>query len=94
MLYVGSEFRQIEEDMIDYAAYLHWDPLYSSMMYEPIPFAAIEKDMLEDLKWGVIDLKQKDKPLEPKITQMVELVNSFYRRFNLKVLLYQLRTNN
>lgn len=71
--------------MMSYAGDLHWDPLFSSLHYEPIPFRAIEKDMEEDLKWGIIDLEQKDKPIEPKIKHMVDLVRSFYKRFNLKV---------
>lgn len=86
MQIVRREFRKIEDEMIDYAAYLEWDPLYSSLSYEPLPFRAMENDMREDLKWGVLELQMKNKPLEPKIQKMVDLVNSFYTRFNRKVL--------
>lgn len=33
MQYVGQEFQKLENEMIDYAAYMHWDPPSSSLTY-------------------------------------------------------------
>lgn len=85
MEYVGTEFRRLENEMIDYAVFLQYDPLFSSMTFEPKPFSAVEKYMREDLKWTTLFLERDDKTLEEKSKKMTEFIKDCYHKFVVKV---------
>lgn len=92
MEYVGTEFRKIEDEMVDYAASLQFDPMISSLKYEPKPFRTMEEYIKRDYDRLLYTLKRPDRSEEEKVKEMTEFVFDTYRKFTVKVSLGKRRT--
>lgn len=63
---VAKQFKQVIDDIFDYAVFLQHDARFSSLTWEPKPFTVVEKYMEKDFENVDYFLKRKDKSLEEK----------------------------
>lgn len=46
---ISQDYKKIEGEIFDYAAYLQHDAIFTSLTFEPKPFSAVEKHIEYDL---------------------------------------------
>jgi hypothetical protein len=88
-----GEYKQIEADIYEYAAYLQSNQLASDLFYEPHPFRAVEAQIEEELKQVNVAIMQgRDRTVEEKCVAMRDFVLDSMGKFRRKVLMILCRT--